>query len=123
MTLDQYGKMLLGTNIQAAYTTVSDMGIDVFGLNCSTGPIEMAQSIQWLNEQNELPLLVMPNAGMPRNEGGKAVYAMTPNEMCGKLQEFVENYETLRIIGGCCGTNPLHIKAMRNMLNDLETIP
>ena len=45
-TLDQYGKMLLGTNIQAAYTTVSDMGIDVFGLNCSTGPIEMTPSVQ-----------------------------------------------------------------------------
>ena len=121
VTLDQYGKMLLGTNIQAAYTTVSDMGIDVFGLNCSTGPFEMAQSVQWLNEQNELPILVMPNAGMPRNEGGKAIYAMTPNEMCGKLREFVENCETLRIIGGCCGTNPLHIKAMRSMLNDLQT--
>ena len=52
-TLDQYGKMLLGTNIQAAYTTVSDMGIDVFGLNCSTGPIEMNPSVQWLDEQDE----------------------------------------------------------------------
>ncbi len=53
VTLDKYGKMLLGTNIQAAYTTVSEMGIDVFGLNCSTGPIEMIPSVQWLNEQNE----------------------------------------------------------------------
>ncbi|HEU4822398.1 MAG TPA: homocysteine S-methyltransferase family protein, partial [Nitrososphaeraceae archaeon] len=51
VTLDQYGKMLLGTPIQAAYTTVSDMGIDVFGLNCSTGPSEMVPSIRWLNEQ------------------------------------------------------------------------
>src|SRR5206468_2408988 len=48
VTLDQYGKMLLGTNIQAAYTTVSDMGIDVFGLNCSTGPAEMIPSVRWL---------------------------------------------------------------------------
>jgi 5-methyltetrahydrofolate--homocysteine methyltransferase len=82
----------------------------------------MPQSIQRLNEQNEFPLLVMPNAGMPSNEGWKAIYAMTPNGMCGKLQAFVENYKTLRIIGGCCGTNPRHIKAMRNMLNDLQTI-
>ena len=52
-TLDQYGKMLLGTNIQAAYTTVSGMGIDLFGLNCSTGPIEMTSSVRWLDEQNE----------------------------------------------------------------------
>ena len=52
VTLDHYGKMLLGTNIQAAYTTVSDMGITVFGLNCSTGPIEMTPSVSWLNEQD-----------------------------------------------------------------------
>ena len=77
-TLDQYGKMLLGTNVQAAYTTVSDMGIDVFGLNCSTGPLEMQPSIQWLNEQNQHHLLVVPNAGMPENQGGKAVYKNDP---------------------------------------------
>lgn len=71
ITLDQYGKMLLGTPVQAAYTTVSNMGIDVFGLNCSTGPTEMMPSIRWLNEQEELPILVVPNAGMPLNEGGR----------------------------------------------------
>ena len=78
VTLDQYGKMLLGTNVQSAYTTVSEMGIDVFGLNCSTGPIEMEPSIQWLNDQKHKPLLVIPNAGMPENVGGQAVYKMTP---------------------------------------------
>src|SRR5437016_12887770 len=81
VTLDQYGKMLLGTNVQAAYTTISDMGIDVFGLNCSTGPVEMTTSVRWLDEQDELPILVVPNAGMPQNEGGRAVYNMTPTVM------------------------------------------
>jgi 5-methyltetrahydrofolate--homocysteine methyltransferase len=117
VTLDQYGKMLLGTNIQAAYTTVSDMGIDVFGMNCSTGPSEMTPSVRWLNEQEELPILVVPNAGMPMNEGGKAVYKMTPAEMTEKLEEFIQNYRHVRIIGGCCGTNPQHIAAMRKMLD------
>jgi 5-methyltetrahydrofolate--homocysteine methyltransferase len=117
ITLDQYGKMLLGTNIQAAYTTVSDMHIDVFGLNCSTGPAEMTPSVRWLNEQGELPILVVPNAGMPMNEGGKAVYKMTPAEMTEKLEEFTQNYRRVRIIGGCCGTNPQHIAAMRRMLD------
>src|SRR6478735_8858117 len=55
VTLDKYGKMLLGTNVQAAYTTVCDMGILAFGLNCSTGPLEMDPSIRWLDEQDELP--------------------------------------------------------------------
>lgn len=118
VTLDQYGKMLLGTNVQAAYTTVSDMGIDVFGLNCSTGPIEMTPSIRWLDEQNELNLLVVPNAGMPENEGGQAVYKMSPEKMAEALREFITKYHKVRIIGGCCGTNPAHIAALRKVVDE-----
>ena len=117
-TLDQYGKMLLGTNIQAAYTTVSDMGIDVFGLNCSTGPIEMNPSVQWLDEQNEHNILVVPNAGMPENDGGQAVYKMTPEKMSIALGDFLNDYKKVRIIGGCCGTNPEHIKALRKVIDE-----
>ena len=115
VTLDQYGKMLLGTSVQAAYTTVSDMGIDFFGLNCSTGPTEMESSVKWLAEQ-ELPILVMPNAGMPHNEGGKAVYKMGPAEVARKMADFVKSYENIRLIGGCCGTNPKHIAELRIVL-------
>jgi len=117
-TLDQYGKMLLGTNIQAAYTTVSDMGIDVFGLNCSTGPLEMTPSIRWLNEQNTHKLLVVPNAGMPENVGGHAEYKMTPSDMAMALKDFISKYGKIRIIGGCCGTNPQHIAALRKVIDE-----
>ena len=117
-TLDQYGKMLLGTTIQAAYTTVSDMGIDVFGLNCSTGPIEMNPSIRWLDEQNDHNLLVVPNAGMPENQGGQAVYKMTPEKMGDALGGFLEQYKKVRIIGGCCGTSPEHIKVLRKLIDE-----
>jgi 5-methyltetrahydrofolate--homocysteine methyltransferase len=120
VTLDQYGKMLLGTNIQAAYTTVSEMGIDVFGLNCSTGPIEMTPSVRWLNEQNDLNLLVVPNAGMPENEGGHAVYKMNPDKMAEALKEFISKYQKVRIIGGCCGTNPAHIAALRKVIDEKQ---
>ena len=118
VTLDQYGKMLLGTSVQAAYTTVCDMDIDAFGINCSTGPVEMTASIRWLNEQDELPLLVMPNAGMPQNVGGKAVYAMKPYVMAEKLKDFIENYKRVRMIGGCCGTNPEHIVELRKIVDN-----
>ncbi len=118
VTLDQYGKMLLGTNIQAAYTTVSDMGIDVFGLNCSTGPIEMTSSVRWLNEQNEHKLLVIPNAGMPENVGGQAEYKMTPENMAEALKDFISKYGKIRIIGGCCGTNPQHIATLRKVIDE-----
>ena len=117
VTLDQYGKMLLGTNVQSAYTTVSDMGIDIFGLNCSTGPIEMEPSIQWLNDQKHKPLLIVPNAGMPENVGGKAVYKMTPEKMASALNSFIEEYPQINIIGGCCGTNPEHIAQLRKTID------
>jgi 5-methyltetrahydrofolate--homocysteine methyltransferase len=117
VTLDQYGKMLLGTTIQAAYTTVSDMDIDIFGLNCSTGPDEMTPSIRWLSEQEELPILVMPNAGMPQNVNGRAVYKMTPTQIATKLGEFIHEFKYVRILGGCCGTNPEHITELRNLLD------
>lgn len=116
VTLDKYGKMLLGTNIQSAYTTVSDMGVSVFGLNCSTGPVEMESSIRWLDEQNELPILVMPNAGMPINEGGNAVYKMTSKDMSHHLGEFLQKYKKVRMIGGCCGTTPEHIRELKSTL-------
>ena len=116
VTLDKYGKMLLGTNVQSAYTTVSDMGISVFGLNCSTGPAEMESSIRWLDEQNELPILVMPNAGMPINEDGTAIYKMTSKDMSHQLGEFLHKYRRVRMIGGCCGTTPEHIRELKNTL-------
>tara|TARA_B100000029_G_scaffold167673_1_gene163855 strand:+ start:138 stop:1088 length:951 start_codon:yes stop_codon:yes gene_type:complete len=117
VTLDQYGKMLLGTNIQSAYTTISEMGIDIFGLNCSTGPIEMEPSVQWLNDQKHKPLLIVPNAGMPENEGGQAVYKMTPEKMASTLDSFIKEYPQVNIIGGCCGTNPEHIAQLRKVID------
>lgn len=120
VTLDQYGKMLLGTNVQAAYTTVSDMNIDAFGLNCSTGPSEMTSSVRWLGEQ-QLPVLVMPNAGMPHNEGGRAVYKMSPADIASALGEFVAKYPNVRMVGGCCGTNPGHIAELRKTLDEIST--
>ena len=119
VTLDQYGKMLLGSNVQSAYVTLSNLGIDIFGLNCSTGPVEMTPSIQWLCDQNELPILVMPNAGMPINENGRAKYLMSPDEITSKLSEFIKKHNKIRIIGGCCGTTPNHISSLRSMLDNM----
>ena len=116
-TLDKYGKMLLGTDIASAYTTVSDMGIDVFGLNCSTGPVEMTPSVRWLDEQDGHALLVVPNAGMPENQDGQAVYRMGPDELAAALGGFLAEYDKVRIIGGCCGTGPEHIAALRKTID------
>ena len=122
VTLDQYGKMLLGTNVQSAYTTLTNLGVDLFGLNCSTGPIEMTPSVHWLCEQKEIPILVMPNAGMPINENGMAKYLMSPEEITAKLSDFVSKYEMIRIRGGCCGTSPDHISKLRHMLDQSQKL-
>lgn len=117
VTLDQYGKMLLGTDVQAAYTTASGMGIDVFGLNCSTGPAEMGPSVRWLDENAGHDLLVVPNAGMPRNEGGRAAYDMAPDAMATAVGEILRSCPRVRIVGGCCGTTPEHIAALRAVVD------
>ncbi|HET6588652.1 MAG TPA: homocysteine S-methyltransferase family protein, partial [Candidatus Nitrosocosmicus sp.] len=68
----------------------------------------------------EIPILVMPNAGMPINENGQAKYLMSPEEISAKLSHFVSKYEMIRIIGGCCGTSPSHIRKLRYMLDEKE---
>lgn len=117
VTLDQYGKMLLGTNVAAAYTTVRGMGIDVFGINCSTGPAEMEPSVRWLEENAAHSLLIVPNAGMPINLDGVAIYEMGTDEFASKLGGFLSSFERVRIIGGCCGTRPEHIAALRTAID------
>jgi 5-methyltetrahydrofolate--homocysteine methyltransferase len=87
-------------------------------MNCSTGPVEMTPSVRWLNEQENHKLLVVTNAGMPENQGGRAVYKMTPEEMAKTLKDFLLEFKQVRIIGGCCGTNPEHIKALRKVIDE-----
>lgn len=122
VTLNEHGVMLLGTDIQSAYTTLSGMEIDVFGMNCSTGPKEMIPSVQWLDDEASHSLLVVPNAGMPENMGGGvALYKMTPEQMSIAMSAFLTKHQRIRIIGGCCGTTPEHIAALRCVLDQNHT--
>ena len=118
VTFPQYGKMLLGTPVDAAYVTIGGMGIDVFGINCSTGPAEMAPAIDWLDRHASHPVLVVPNAGLPENENGRATYSMTPDIMGDLMADIIRKHTRVRIIGGCCGTAPEHIRAMRRIIDE-----
>ncbi|UCG76833.1 MAG: homocysteine S-methyltransferase family protein, partial [Gemmatimonadota bacterium] len=108
VTLDTSGRMLLGTDIEAALTILESLHVDVIGLNCSTGPEHMRQPIRYLCERSPLPVSVIPNAGIPHNEGGVAVYGLTPEELADAHAEFV-NRIGVSIVGGCCGTTPTHL--------------
>src|SRR5215468_6329927 len=112
VTLDTSGRMLLGTDIASAMTTLEALPIDVIGLNCSTGPEHMRESIRYLASNASRPVSCIPNAGLPLNTGtGDAVYPLEPAPMADMLGEFVEQFG-VRIVGGCCGTRPEHLAAI-----------
>ncbi len=111
VTLDVTQRMLLGTDIGAAMTTLEALRVDVIGLNCSTGPKEMRDSVRFLCEHSRLPVSVIPNAGLPENRDGQAVYPETPADLARHLREFVEEFG-VNIVGGCCGTTPDHLRAV-----------
>ncbi|MGH2581974.1 MAG: homocysteine S-methyltransferase family protein, partial [Anaerolineales bacterium] len=111
VTLDTTGRMLLGTDIAAALTILEGMAIDVIGLNCSTGPEHMRQPISYLGDHARLPVSAIPNAGLPLNVDGEAVYPLEPEPYAKAMAEFVEKNK-ISIVGGCCGTTPEHLKLL-----------
>ena len=111
VTLDTTGRMLLGTDTAAALTILEGLGIDVFGLNCSTGPEHMREPIQFLGENATLPVSCVPNAGLPINVDGEAVYPLEPEPFADALVEFIEKHN-ISVVGGCCGTTPDHLKLL-----------
>ncbi len=111
VTLDTTGRMLFGTDIAAALTILEGLPIDVIGLNCSTGPEHMRQPIEFLGEHAPLPVSCIPNAGLPLNVDGEAVYPLEPEPFADALAEFIEKNH-ISVVGGCCGTTPAHLKAL-----------
>jgi 5-methyltetrahydrofolate--homocysteine methyltransferase len=108
VTLDTTGRMLLGTDISAVLAILEGMGIDAIGLNCSTGPDYMREPIRYLGEQSTLPVSCIPNAGLPLNVDGQAVYPLEPEPFANALTEYVDKFH-INIVGGCCGTTPEHL--------------
>lgn len=111
VTLDTSGRMLLGTDIAAAATVLEALRVDVVGLNCSTGPEHMREPVRWLAENCRLPISVIPNAGIPHNEAGVAVYPLEPEALAEAHEWFVVELG-VSIVGGCCGTTPEHMAAV-----------
>ncbi len=106
------GKMLLGTDISAVLATLEALGVDVIGLNCSTGPEDMRDAIRFLGETSSKPVHCIPNAGLPlQGPNGETIFPEQPEPLAAVLGEFVERYG-VSIVGGCCGTTPEHIAAI-----------
>src|ERR1700722_9632330 len=119
VTLQESGTMLLGTEIGAALTALEPFEVDILGLNRAPGPKEMNDAVRYLALNSTKQISVLPNAGLPHNEGGHAVYKLTPAELADYHKHFVVDYG-IRIVGGCCGTTPEHLKAVVDAVSGVE---
>jgi 5-methyltetrahydrofolate--homocysteine methyltransferase len=113
VTVEQMGTLLVGSELSSALTTVSAYPIDIFGMNCATGPKEMQEHLQYLSLNSPFQISCLPNAGIPENVCGHAHFPLKAGEFTEYMTKFIDKYQ-LRVVGGCCGTSYDHIK----MLND-----
>ena len=122
VTIEITGRMLPGTEIGAAITALSTLGIDVIGLNCATGPVEMYEPLRQLSECAPMPISCLPNAGLPSVVDGKMHYDLTPDALAEHLAKFVTEYG-LQVVGGCCGTTPAHMARVIEAVRPLSAAP
>ncbi len=118
VTVDAFSKMqIFNTDIHAAQVTVDGIGITTFGINCSIGPDLMEKTVKRMAQHCPLPISVLPNAGLPVSEAGQTVFRFPPDQFAEYLKRYVEEYG-VNIVGGCCGTTPDHIAALREAIGD-----
>lgn len=111
VTVETSGSMLLGSEIGAALTALEPLGIDAIGLNCGTGPTEMSEHLRHLSRHAGIPLVCMPNAGLPELTPEGARYPMGPEEFVRYVEQYTAEFG-LGLVGGCCGTTPAHISLL-----------
>lgn len=119
VTVETTGTLLVGADIAAAATVIHSLDVDVMGLNCATGPQEMAEHVKWLGENWPGMISVQPNAGLPELVDGKTHYPLSPQELATWLERFIRE-DGINMVGGCCGTRPDHIRALDGMLRRLD---
>lgn len=112
VTMEQTGTMLLGTEIGAALNMLESFpAVCAVGINCATGPVEMAPHVRFLGQSSTRPLSVQPNAGLPIMEKGQSRYPLTPDQLAHHHEHFIKDFG-VAMVGGCCGTTPDHIRAV-----------
>ena len=111
VTVETTGRMLVGSEIGAALTTLEAMRADVIGLNCATGPAEMTEHLRYLSQHARTLLSCLPNAGLPSVLDGRTHYDLTPAQLADAHEMFVSELG-VNVVGGCCGTSPEHLRAV-----------
>lgn len=110
VTIDEDGNCLDGSSPETFAARLTEWGADVIGCNCSVGPVAMLEAIERMRSVSAKPLSAMPNAGMPRSIEGRNIYLCSPEYMASYTRKFIA--AGVRVVGGCCGTEPDHIRAM-----------
>lgn len=118
---DESGKLMTGASPEAMVAMLEGMGADAIGMNCSLGPRQMATLVPRLVNAASVPVLVKPNAGLPRSENGKTVYDVSPTEFAQIMADIVRS--GARLVGGCCGTTPEHIRLLAEATRPLSPLP
>ncbi|HEX7132997.1 MAG TPA: homocysteine S-methyltransferase family protein, partial [Iamia sp.] len=114
VTMELTGRMLLGTEINAALAAIDPLKVDIVGLNCATGPNEMSEHLRHLSAAARTPISCLPNAGLPSVVDGAMHYDLTAEELRDHQRRFVEEFG-VQVIGGCCGTTPEYIQLLAEM--------
>src|SRR5579863_6728902 len=114
VTIDEDGNCLDGSTPEAFTPRLEEWGADVIGCNCSVGPVAMLDGIERMRALTSLPLAAQPNAGIPRSVEGRNIYLCSPEYMASYARKFVA--AGVRLVGGCCGTTPDHIRVMKSAL-------
>jgi homocysteine S-methyltransferase len=114
VTIDEDGNCLDGSDPQTFVAKLEEWGADVIGCNCSVGPVAMLDAMEKVRAATSLPLAAQPNAGIPRSVDGRNIYLCSPEYMASYARKFVA--AGVRLVGGCCGTTPEHIRVMKSAL-------
>ncbi|MET7521043.1 methionine synthase [Streptomyces sp. 900116325] len=122
LAFETTGTMLLGSEIGAALTALEPLGVDMIGLNCSTGPAEMSEHLRYLTRHSRIPLLCMPNAGLPVLTKDGAHFPLGPEGLADAQETFVQEYG-LSLVGGCCGTTPEHLRQVVERVRGASLVP
>ena len=118
MIFDEKGKLLTGGDVAAAVAMLEGLRVDALGINCGLGPEQMLPILEEIMKYTSLPVIVKPNAGLPRQRDGRTVYDVAPEKFAASMRRIVEMGACA--IGGCCGTSPAHIRQMTGLCRGME---
>ena len=121
VVFDENAKLMTGANPEAITALLEGLRVDALGINCSLGPDKMLEIVEALVKTSSLPVCVSPNAGLPRVVDGKTVFDVDPDEFAESMKKIAS--AGARILGGCCGTTPAHIKAMKKAVQEVQPLP